>query len=77
MGKKPFIDKKAAKHFHVVHRSQKDPLINDAEAPDRVLREVLNPNLLKVKRKLVFCIYALWLIPFLFLFLFLFFLKKI
>ncbi|KAG2229786.1 hypothetical protein INT48_005313 [Thamnidium elegans] len=51
MGKKPFIDKKAAKHFHVVHRSQKDPLINDTEAPDRVLREVLNPNLLKVKKK--------------------------
>ncbi|KAI8095765.1 Low temperature viability protein-domain-containing protein [Thamnidium elegans] len=49
MGKKPFIDKKAAKHFHVVHRSQKDPLINDTEAPDRVLREVLNPNLLKHK----------------------------
>lgn len=57
MGKKPFIDKKAAKHFHVVHRSQKDPLINDAEAPDRVLREVLNPNLLKVKKKLVTFLY--------------------
>lgn len=49
MGKKPFIDKKAAKHFHVVHRSQKDPLINDTEAPDRVLQEVLPINQMKVK----------------------------
>jgi protein LTV1 len=48
MGKKPFIDKKAAKHFHVVHRSQKDPLINDSEAPDRVLQEVLPINMMKV-----------------------------
>lgn len=48
MGKKPFIDKKSAKHFHVVHRSQKDPLINDSEASDRVLQEVLPANQLKV-----------------------------
>lgn len=57
MGKKPFIDKKAAKHFHVVHRSQKDPLINDTEAPDRVLQEVLPGNLMKVTREEYF-IYA-------------------
>ncbi|KAI8058918.1 Low temperature viability protein-domain-containing protein [Gilbertella persicaria] len=49
MGKKPFIDKKSAKHFHVVHRSQKDPLINDTEASDRVLQEVLPINQLKHK----------------------------
>ncbi|KAI8364009.1 Low temperature viability protein-domain-containing protein [Choanephora cucurbitarum] len=49
MGKKPFIDKKSAKHFHVVHRSQKDPLINDTEASDRVLQEVLPLNQLKHK----------------------------
>ncbi|KAK4518256.1 uncharacterized protein ATC70_001608 [Mucor velutinosus] len=49
MGKKPFIDKKSAKHFHVVHRSQKDPLINDSEAPDRVLQEVLPINQMKHK----------------------------
>lgn len=48
MGKKPFLDKKASKHYHVVHRSQKDPLINDSEAPDRVLQEVLPLNQLKV-----------------------------
>ncbi|KAI8366887.1 Low temperature viability protein-domain-containing protein [Blakeslea trispora] len=49
MGKKPFIDKKSAKHFHVVHRSQKDPLINDTDASDRVLQEVLPLNQLKHK----------------------------
>ncbi|CAO3693312.1 unnamed protein product [Rhizopus stolonifer] len=49
MGKKPFLDKKSAKHFHVVHRSQKDPLINDSDAPDRVLQEVLPSNQLKFK----------------------------
>lgn len=48
MGKKAFIDKKAAKHFHVVHRSQKDPLINDSDAPDRVLQEVMPINMMKV-----------------------------
>lgn len=48
MGKKPFIDRKQAKHYHVVHRSQRDPLIHDAEASDRVLKEVIPPNMLKV-----------------------------
>ncbi|KAI8078762.1 Low temperature viability protein-domain-containing protein [Halteromyces radiatus] len=49
MPKKSFIDRKTAKHFHVVHRSQKDPLINDSEASARVLQEVVPPNLLKHK----------------------------
>ncbi|KAI9486662.1 MAG: Low temperature viability protein-domain-containing protein [Benjaminiella poitrasii] len=49
MGKKPFIDRKSAKHYHVVHRSQKDPLINDTEASDRVLQEVVPSNQLKHK----------------------------
>jgi protein LTV1 len=53
MGKKPFIDKKSAKHYHVLHRSQKDPLINDTEAPDRVLQEVLPKNLIKVSGLLI------------------------
>jgi hypothetical protein len=48
MGKKPFINRKEAKHYHVVHRSQKDPLINDESASQRVLQEVVPPNLLKV-----------------------------
>jgi len=37
MGKKKFIDKKKAAHFHVVRRSQRDPLINDDEASPFVL----------------------------------------
>jgi hypothetical protein len=40
MGKKQFIDKKKARHFQLVHRSQRDPLILDAEVPDRVFVEV-------------------------------------
>ncbi|KAF7731743.1 hypothetical protein EC973_008257 [Apophysomyces ossiformis] len=51
MGKKPFIDRKAAKHYHVVHRSQRDPLINDEESSDRVLKEVIPSNLAKHKTK--------------------------
>ncbi|RHY29358.1 hypothetical protein DYB32_005202 [Aphanomyces invadans] len=34
---KSFINKKEAQHFHVVHRSQRDPLINDPEASKFVL----------------------------------------
>ncbi|KAI8331525.1 Low temperature viability protein-domain-containing protein [Chlamydoabsidia padenii] len=49
MPKKNFIDRKSAKHYHVVHRSQKDPLINDADASSRVLQEVVPPNMLKHK----------------------------
>ncbi|OQR80849.1 hypothetical protein ACHHYP_17111 [Achlya hypogyna] len=35
--KKAFINKKEAQHFHVVHRSQRDPLINDPTASKFVL----------------------------------------
>nr|CAG8600035.1 6525_t:CDS:10 [Entrophospora candida] len=45
MGKKPFIDRKTAKHYHLVHRSQRDPLINDSDVSSRVLVEVIPPNL--------------------------------
>ncbi|CAG8585551.1 4156_t:CDS:2 [Ambispora leptoticha] len=45
MGKKPFIDRKNAKHYQLVHRSQRDPLINDTEASSRVLLEVTSSNL--------------------------------
>lgn len=34
---KKFIDKKNAVTFHLVHRSQKDPLVADETAPQRVL----------------------------------------
>ncbi|KAG0172937.1 hypothetical protein DFQ28_008493 [Apophysomyces sp. BC1034] len=51
MGRKPFIDRKAAKHYHVVHRSQRDPLINDEESSERVLKEVIPSNLAKHKTK--------------------------
>lgn len=35
--KKQFINKKTAQHFHVVHRSQRDPKANDPEASKFVL----------------------------------------
>uniref|UniRef100_A0A8B9K366 Protein LTV1 homolog n=1 Tax=Astyanax mexicanus TaxID=7994 RepID=A0A8B9K366_ASTMX len=35
--KKPFINKKNAVTFHLVHRSQKDPLAADEKAPQHVL----------------------------------------
>lgn len=35
--KKPFIEKKKAVSFHLVHRSQRDPLAADESAPQRVL----------------------------------------
>ncbi|XP_077461008.1 protein LTV1 homolog [Stigmatopora argus] len=35
--KKSFIDKKKALTFHLVHRSQKDPLVADEKAPQHVL----------------------------------------
>lgn len=38
-GKKSFIDRKNAVTFHLVHRSQHDPLVTDSEAPQRVLVE--------------------------------------
>lgn len=45
MGKKPFIDRKTARHYKLVYRSQRDPLINDEDAPSRVFVEVTPPNL--------------------------------
>lgn len=39
--KAAFIDKKNSISFHLVHRSQKDPLAADDEAPQRVLQPIL------------------------------------
>ena len=36
-GKRQFIDRGSAAHFHLVHRSQRDPRAADPEAPQRVL----------------------------------------
>ncbi|EDW85817.1 uncharacterized protein Dwil_GK23272 [Drosophila willistoni] len=38
-GKKAYIDRKKAVTFHLVHRSQHDPLVTDETAPQRVLLE--------------------------------------
>lgn len=42
--RKQFIDKKNAVTFHLVHRSQRDPLQADEESSRYVLQEALNPN---------------------------------
>ncbi|XP_055378208.1 protein LTV1 homolog [Condylostylus longicornis] len=43
-GKKAFIDRKQAVTFHLVHRSQHDPLITDETAPQHVLLETTFKN---------------------------------
>src|SRR2546423_6507670 len=40
-----FIDKKKAATFHLVHRSHRDPLINDPDSSARVLKYVPPTNL--------------------------------
>ncbi|KAI5696634.1 hypothetical protein M8J76_009604 [Diaphorina citri] len=42
--KKRFIDKKNAITFHLVHRSQKDPLLVDETAPQHVLKPMVSGN---------------------------------
>ncbi|KAK6496232.1 hypothetical protein TWF481_002256 [Arthrobotrys musiformis] len=44
MPKKRWIDKKSAQTFTLVHRSQQDPLIHDAEASQMVFKEIATPN---------------------------------
>ncbi|KAK9304992.1 hypothetical protein QLX08_003724 [Tetragonisca angustula] len=46
---KKFIDKKNSVTFHLVHRSQKDPLIADETAPERVLVPVEHAQASKKK----------------------------
>ncbi|KAI9627033.1 hypothetical protein KEM48_010077 [Puccinia striiformis f. sp. tritici PST-130] len=40
-----------AKHYAVVHRSQRDPLINDPQAGERVLHQVQRQNITNKQRK--------------------------
>lgn len=37
---KSLFRRPGTKHFQLVHRSLRDPLINDSEASDRVLKEI-------------------------------------
>lgn len=50
---KKFIDKKNAVTFHLVHRSQKDPLIADENASQRVLLPA-NDNNVKCKESEIY-----------------------
>lgn len=42
--KKSVFRQAGAQHFQLVHRSQRDPLINDPEASQRVLKPVGRAN---------------------------------
>ena len=46
--KKPFIDKKSAHSFQLVHRSQKDPLQADEESSKHVLLPLDSENQVKI-----------------------------
>lgn len=48
---KKFIDKKNAVSFHLVHRSQQDPLAADERAPQKVLLPV-NPQKAEKKKQI-------------------------
>lgn len=48
---KKFIDKKNAVTFHLVHRSQKDPLVADETAPQRVLVPAADAQATKTEKK--------------------------
>ncbi|KAI4501605.1 hypothetical protein M0802_003482 [Mischocyttarus mexicanus] len=48
---KKFIDKNNSVTFHLVHRSQKDPLIADETAPQRVLVPVSETQATKLEKK--------------------------
>lgn len=43
--------KPGTKTFQLVHRSQRDPLINDPDASDRVLKEIDTSQQKKVRRR--------------------------
>lgn len=49
--KRCFIDKKNAVTFHLVHRSQQDPLIADETAPQHVLLETTIPTQVRGHKK--------------------------
>lgn len=48
---KRFIDKKNSVTFHLVHRSQKDPLVADETAPQRVLVPAADAQVAKTEKK--------------------------
>lgn len=48
---KKFIDKKNSVTFQLVHRSQKDPLVADEDAPQRIFMPVEDPQTAKHQKK--------------------------
>jgi protein LTV1 len=50
MPSKSIFRQPGAKHFQLVHRSQRDPLIHDPDAPQHVLKAFERENVKKVGR---------------------------
>jgi protein LTV1 len=48
MPSKSIFKQRGAQHFQLVHRSQRDPLINDPDASQHVLKPVIRENAKKV-----------------------------
>jgi protein LTV1 len=44
MPKKSIFRQPGAQHFQLVHRSQRDPLVHDPDAPQRLFKEVARFN---------------------------------
>ena len=51
MSRKRFIDKDKSVTFQLLHRSQRDPLVADSSAPQRVLAEVEDPKDAKLSQR--------------------------
>ena len=54
MPPKSIFRQPGAKHFQVVHRSQRDPLIHDPEASKHVLKEFERGNARKVNEDMYY-----------------------
>lgn len=52
MPQKSIFRQPGAKHFQLVHRSQRDPLIHDPDASQHVLKEFERGNVKKVRETL-------------------------
>ena len=54
---KPLFRQPGVQHFQLVHRSQRDPLINDPDASRHVLKPFTREN----TKKVLFCLFSLFI----------------
>ena len=60
MAPKSIFRQPGARHFQLVHRSQRDPLINDPEASQHVLKPIIKVRLRFVVLFVPFCFFFFW-----------------